>query len=146
MKNVLTVENKIASELNAGTELSERKLAEKFETTRSVVRRVKANIEKYTVVEAVQEEKPEVKKINTAEVIDTVKAEEITHKAVGLDNIEKLLASKSANKKPAEISLLIFKSVKGDFELFSKQMLGKSSQYIKDQFLRSKNKLDKDSK
>ncbi|MBJ8767526.1 GntR family transcriptional regulator [Citrobacter freundii] len=146
MKNVLTVENKIASELNAGTELSERKLAEKFETTRSVVRRVKANIEKYTVVEAVQEAKPEVKKLNTVEVINTVKAVEITHKAVGLDNIEKLLASKSANKKPAEISLLIFKSVKGDFELFSKQMQGKSSQYIKDQFLRSKNKLDKDSK
>ncbi|MDU1170419.1 MAG: hypothetical protein E6989_03310 [Citrobacter freundii] len=139
MKNVLTVENKISSELNAGTELSERKLAEKFETTRSVVRRVKANIEKYTVVEAVQEAKPEVKKLNTAEVIDTVKAEEITHKAVGLDNIEKLLASKSANKNPAEISLLIFKSVKGDFELFSKQMKGKSSQYIKDQFLRCVN-------
>lgn len=139
MKTELTVENKIASELNAGSELSERKIAEKFETTRSVVRRVKANIEKYTVVEAVQEAKPEVKKLNTAEVIDTVKAEEITHKAVGLDNIEKLLASKSANKKPAEISLLIFKSVKGDFELFSKQMKGKSSQYIKDQFLRCVN-------
>ncbi|MHB7569817.1 hypothetical protein ACYCNP_25345 [Citrobacter braakii] len=139
MKTELTVENKIASELNAGSELSERKIAEKFETTRSVVRRVKANIEKYTVVEAVQEAKPEVKKLNTAEVIDTVKAEEITHKAVGLDNIEKLLASKSANKNPAEISLLIFKSVKGDFELFSKQMKGKSSQYIKDQFLRCVN-------
>lgn len=140
MKTELTVENKIASELNAGTELSERKLAEKFEVSRSVVRRVKANIEKYTVEvkEVVQEAKPEVQKeANTVTVIETVKAEAIVPKV--LANIEKLLASKSANKKPAEISMIIFKRSEGDFELFSKQMLGKSSQYIKDQFLRCVN-------
>ncbi|HAW2200203.1 TPA: GntR family transcriptional regulator [Escherichia coli] len=140
MKTELTVENKIASELNAGTELPERKLAEKFEVSRSVVRRVKANIEKYTieVKEVVQEAKPEVQKeANTVTVIETVKAEAIVPKV--LANIEKLLASKSANKKPAEISMIIFKRSEGDFELFSKQMLGKSSQYIKDQFLRCVN-------
>ncbi|MGS7257716.1 hypothetical protein [Enterobacter hormaechei] len=126
MKTELTVENKIASELNAGTELSERKIAEKFETTRSVVRRVKANVQKYTVVEVKE-------------------AEEIIQQACGIDNIEKLLKSKSANKKPADISMIIFKRSEGDFALFSKQMSGKSNAYIRDQFLRCVNS-KKDSK
>ncbi|EOZ9159082.1 hypothetical protein M8Q05_01635 [Enterobacter hormaechei] len=128
MKTELTVENKIAFDLNAGTEISERELAEKHEVPRSVVRRVKANIEKYTVVETV----------------DVVEAKKIINQAFGIDNIEKLLKSKSANKKPADISVIIFNRSEGDFALFSKQMNGKSSAYIKDQFLRCVN-LNKDS-
>lgn len=118
----LTIENKIAAMINAGTDLSERKLAEHFEVSRSVVRRVKANIEKYTV-----------------EVIDTEKAETVITQAFGIDNIEKLLTSKSANKKPGAISMIIFKRSEGDFALFSKQMAGKTSAYIRDQFLRCVN-------
>lgn len=57
MKTELTVENRIASELNAGTDMSESKLAEKYDVPRSVVRRVKANIEEYTVVEEVKAER-----------------------------------------------------------------------------------------
>ncbi|MGK3600381.1 hypothetical protein ACSLOK_24780, partial [Escherichia coli] len=85
MKTELTVENRIVSELNAGTDMSERKLAEKYDVPRSVVRRVKANIEEYTVVE-------EVKAENTVEVVDVVEAQRIVNQAFGLDHIEKLLA------------------------------------------------------
>ncbi|CAM6709700.1 hypothetical protein L2106_07750 [Citrobacter portucalensis] len=125
MKTELTVENKIASELNAGTDLSERKLAEKHDVPRSVVRRVKANIEKYTVVE--QEEK----------------AVSEAPEAVKIENIEKLLASKSAHKKPSGISMIIFKRSEGDFALFKKQMSGKSDAYVRDQFLRCTNETNK---
>ncbi|HBZ8158474.1 TPA: GntR family transcriptional regulator [Escherichia coli] len=127
------IEYKIASELNAGTELSERKLAEKFNVTRSVVQRVKRNIEKYTIeIEIKAEVKEEPK------VADVVEVE--TKEVQGIDNIEKLLKSKSAHKKPSSISLFVFKRSEGDFALFSKHMLGKSKQYIKDQFLRCMNK------
>lgn len=132
MKTELTVENRIASELNAGTDMSERKLAEKYDVPRSVVRRVKANIEKYTVVEEVKAEK-------TVEVVDAVEAERIVNQTFGLDNIEKLLASKSANKKPSAISMIIFKRTEGDFELFKKQMSDKTAAYQRDQFLRCVN-------
>lgn len=124
MKTELTVENKIASDLNAGTEISERKLAEKYEVPRSVVRRVKANIEKYNVVETV----------------DVVEAEKIINQAFGIDNIEKLLSSKNAHKVPSEVSMIIFKRSEGDFALFKKQMSGKSDAYIRDQYLRCVNK------
>ena len=132
MKTELTVENRIASELNAGTDMSERKLAEKHDVPRSVVRRVKANIEEYTVV-------AEVKAENMVEVVDAVEAERIVNRAFGLDKIEKLLASKSANKKPSAISMIIFKRTEGDFELFKKQMSDKTAAYQRDQFLRCVN-------
>lgn len=106
MKTELTVENRIASELNAGTDMSESKLAEKYDVPRSVVRRVKANIEEYTVVE-------EVKAENTVEVVDAVEAQRIVNQAFGFDNIEKLLASKSANKKPSAISMIILNVQRG---------------------------------
>ncbi|EFJ99662.1 hypothetical protein KY049_001749 [Escherichia coli] len=132
MKTELTVENRIASELNAGTDMSESKLAEKYDVPRSIVRRVKANIEEYTVVE-------EVKAENTVEVVDAVEAQRIVNQAFGFDNIEKLLASKSANKKPSAISMIIFKRTEGDFELFKKQMSDKTAAYQRDQFLRCVN-------
>ncbi|MFG0514936.1 GntR family transcriptional regulator [Kluyvera intermedia] len=122
MKIELTVENKIANELNNGSELSERKLAEKYEVSRSVVRRVKADIKSYTV-----------------EIIGENKDTPVINQTFGIDNIEKLLASKSAHKKPGEISMIIFKRSEGDFSLFSKQMDGKTKYYIRDQFLRCVN-------
>lgn len=106
MKTELTVENKIAAFINAGTDFSELKIAERFEVPRSVVRRVKES---------------------------------------EIPNIEKLLASNSAHKKPSEISLIVYRQTKGDFIEFGKRMTGKSKAYIRDQFLRCTNKTNRGS-
>ncbi|EMM6967529.1 hypothetical protein QM190_06850 [Enterobacter hormaechei] len=127
MKTELTVENKIAAFINAGTDFSERKIAERFEVPRSVVRRVKENIEKYTM-----------KPVEEEFVAGAVKESEIP-------NIEKLLASNSAHKKPSEISLIVYRQTKGDFIEFGKRMTGKSKAYIRDQFLRCTNKINRGS-
>lgn len=124
MKTELTIENKIAAMINAGSDLSERKFAEQFEVPRSVVRRVKANLEKYTV-------KP---------VEEEFVASEVEVKELEIPNIKKLLASNSAHKKPSEISLIVYRQTKGDFIEFGKRMTGKSKAYIRDQFLRCFNK------
>lgn len=136
----MIIENIIAAEINAGTDLSERKLAEKHGVSRSVVRRVKANIEKYTVVE-VAEAKAETVEVNNVEVVDVKEATKIVSKIAdfGIENIEKLLKSKSSHKLPSAISLVYFEQTNGDFEKFSKKMLGKSKAYIRDQFLRCVN-------
>lgn len=135
----MTIENIIAAEINAGTELSERKLAEKHGVSRSVVRRVKANIEKYTV--AVKEVAAvETKTVEVVDVEDAKKTvSDVT--AFGIENIEKLLKSKSSHKAPSAISVICYAQSEGDFEKFSKRMLGKSKAYIRDQFLRVINSL-----
>ncbi len=119
--NDMNVENKIEALLNAGTDLSERKIAEKFETSRSVVRRVKADVQKYTVVE---EEAPKAS------------YEEIP-------NIEKLLKSKNAHKKPSSISVEYFTKTKGNFKKFKNLMSDKSAAYVRDQFLRCINEVSR---
>lgn len=128
----MIIENIIAAEINAGTDLSERKLAEKHGVSRSVVRRVKANIEKYTV-KAVE--------VETVEEVKTYA--KVTEKSAdcGIKNIEKLLASKSSHKAPSAISIICYQQAEGDFEKFSKKMLGKSKAYIRDQFLRVLNSI-----
>ncbi|GIP81216.1 hypothetical protein pm083_23040 [Escherichia coli] len=127
MKTEPTIENKIAAMINAGTDLPERKIAEQFEVSRSVVRRVKANIEKYTV-----------KPVEEEVIASEIEAGEV--KESEIPNIEKQLASNSAHKKPSEISLIVYRQTKGDFIEFGKRMTGKSKAYIRDQFLRCTNK------
>ncbi|CDK44988.1 GntR family transcriptional regulator [Escherichia coli] len=138
----MIIENIIAAEINAGTDLSERKLAEKHGVSRSVVRRVKTNIEKYTVVE-VAEAKAETVEVKNVEVVDVKEATKIVSKIAGfgIDNIDKLLKSKSSHKLPSAISVICYQQAEGDFEKFSKRMLGKSKAYIRDQFLRVINSL-----
>lgn len=105
---------KIALAYKNGTALSERKMAEKYNVSRSVIQRIK-------------------KQVASGEF-------KFDFDLNSVFNFEKALKAKSANQAPTKKSLNIFIQTNGDFELFAQEMNNKTEAYIKHQYLKCYNR------
>lgn len=125
----MAIATKVAKEIFDKTDLSERKLAEKYDVKRSLVQRVKKEFAEGKWDEIFKT--PEVEE----EVSETPK------------QVKSNLTKATHLKKPAAKSVGIFNSVNGDYEAFAKVLISEKADitpaYINGQFHRCINFVNK---